>query len=231
MKRMSIACWRSHSSWPCDKNVGSKPAAIARSALTVVVLLLADQARAQTMFVQGGIVADMRRFSGQADDRVFDSNARTVMLGGGGFLTSIISAGVEVDLGTESSVAQSVTVNVAGRPEVITTTYGSRVRSIRALFGVHSPPRAIRVAAYAGLAFTALRQRIATDAPPIVLSTPPPPTEFTHLGATPVVGVDVAVTITTGVALVGMVRAHNLGLSGDPQGFTVRPGAALRVSF
>jgi hypothetical protein len=197
----------------------------------MLLLLLANPAFAQSLFVQGGIATDARRFSGQPDNRVFDANVRTITIGGGGFLTSLISAGVEVGLGAEGSVAQSVSVSVAGRPQTITTTYGSRLRTVSALFGFHSAPRMVRVAAYAGLAFTAMRQRIAADAPPIVLSAPPPPTEFTHLGATPIVGVDVAVRIAARLALVGAVRAQDLGLSSELRGFSIRPGAAIRVSF
>jgi hypothetical protein len=163
---------------------------------------------------------------------VFDANVATVMVGGGGFLTSMISAGVELDMGRESDVAQSVTVTIAGRPETVTTTYVSKRNAVSALFGIHSNgTRAIRVAAYAGLAFTAFTQRISADAPAIVLSTAPPPTEFTHLAATPSVGVDVAVAISRHVALVGVVRAQALAFGSELHGFSVRPGVAARVTF
>jgi hypothetical protein len=200
--------------------------------LLIISLVSAAPALAQAAYVQGGIATDVRRFSGEPTDRVFDGNVAAVMLGGGGFLTSMISAGVELDFGRELEVADSVSVTIAGRPETVTTTYASRRRSVSALFGIHSAERhAVRVGAYAGLAFTAFRQRIAADAPAIVLPAPPPATGFTHLAATPIVGVDVAVAISRHLAVVGVVRAQALEGGSDLRGFSVRPGVAARVSF
>ena len=202
------------------------------AALLLIALVRTTPAFAQSAYIQGGIVTDVRRFSGQPTDRVFDGNGAAMMVGGGGFLTSMISAGVELDFGTESEVAQSVTVTVAGRPETVTTMYASRRRAISALFGVHSAAgHAVRIGVYAGLAFTAFRQRIAANAPAIVLSAPPPATEFTHLAATPIVGVDVAIAVTQHLAVVGVVRAQALEFASDLRGFSVRPGVAARVSF
>jgi len=202
------------------------------AALLLMPLLCAERAFAQTAYVQGGIEMDARRFSGQPGDRVFDANLPTLMVGGGGFLTPMISAGVELDIGGESQVAQSVAVTIAGRPETVTTTYASRRRAVAALFGIHSTAtRAVRVGAYAGLAFTAFMQRISADAPAIVLNTPPPATEFTHLAAAPIVGVDVAVAVARHFALVGVVRAQALAFGSELHGFSVRPGVAARVTF
>lgn len=200
--------------------------------LLVMSLFCTDPAFAQAAYVQGGIMTDVRRFSGQPNDRVFDGNVATMMIGGGGFLTSMISAGVELDIGAESDVAQSVTVTIAARPETVTTTYASRRHAVSALFGAHSTARhAVRVGVYAGLAFTAFRQRIAANAPAIVLTAPPPATEFTHLAAAPIVGVDVAVAISSQFAVVGVVRAQGLELGSELRGFSVRPGVAVRLSF
>ena len=205
---------------------------LAAALLLIISLVGAAPALAQAAYVQGGIATDVRRFSGESTDRVFDGNVAAVMVGGGGFLTSMLSAGVELDFGAESENAESVSVTIAGRPETVTTTYASRRRSVSALFGVHSSAeRAVRVGAYAGLAFTAFRQRIAADAPAIVLPTPPPATEFTQLAATPIVGVDVAVAISRHLAVVGVVRAQALEGGSDLRGFSVRPGVAARVSF
>jgi hypothetical protein len=200
-----------------------------------VVLLLSLSASplfAQSGFVQGGLALDARRFSGQPDNRVFDANASTIMIGAGGFLTPAFSAGVEIDFAGESETSESTSVAVAGRPATVTTTFTSRRRSVAALFGVHSSAqRKVRVGAYAGLAFTALDQRIATDAPPIVLSTPPPPSEFTHRGAMPIVAVDVAIAVAPHVSIVGAVRAQSLGFGNELSGFSIRPGAAVRITF
>jgi hypothetical protein len=210
---------------------------VSMTRLTAALLLAmsvfaAEAAFAQAAFVEGGFVIDSRRFSGQPGDRVFDGNVATIMIGGGGFLTPLISASVELDLGAELATAQRVTITIAGRPEVVTTTYASRRRSVSALLGIHSPAqRTMRAGVYAGLAFTAFQQRIAADAPAIVLSAAPPPTGFTHLAATPIIGVDLAAAISRHLAVVAVVRAQGLGFSGELQGFSVRSGAALRASF
>jgi hypothetical protein len=203
---------------------------------TTLILLMvacgAARAAAQVGYVQGGMSLDARRFSGEADNRVFDANARTVWIGGGGFLTPNLSAGIELELGPDSEVTQSVTVTIAGRPETVATTYGSRRRTVSALFGVHTPARnAVRIGAYAGLAFTAFRRRIVTDVPPIVLSGPPPPAVFTDRAGNPIVGLDVAASIGRNVAVVATVRAQALDFSGELNGFSLRPGAAVRISF
>ena len=204
----------------------------AAALILFATLIAADRAFAQAGFVHAGIATAIRRFAGQPDDRVFDANVSTVLIGGGGFLTPMISAGAELDMGRESVVEQNATVTIAGRPETVTTTYASRRRAVSGLFGIHSTAaRAVRVSAYAGLAFTALRQRIASTAPPIVLPTAPPPTEFTQLATTPIVGVDVSVTIARRLAIAGVIRAQGLDFGGELHGFSVRPGVVARVWF
>ena len=127
---------------------------------------------------------------------------------------------------------QASSVTIAGRPETVTTTYTSQRRAVSALFGIHSPVNhKVRVGTYAGLAFTALRQRIASTAPAIVLNNQPPPTEFTDLAATPIVGIDVSVALTRNFAIAGVMRAQSLNFGSELHGFSVRPGAAVRVSF
>jgi hypothetical protein len=154
------------------------------------------------------------------------------MIGGGGFVTSLISAGIEFDTGRELIVTPTSSVTIAGRPETITTTYTTRRQAVSALFGIHSPGNhKVRVGTYAGLAFTAMRRRVASTAPAIVLSAPPPPTEFTDLAARPIVGVDVSVTVARNIAIVGVVRAQALDFGNELHGFSVRPAAGLRVSF
>jgi len=200
--------------------------------LILATFVFAESAFAQTAFVQGGIALDIRRFSGPPEDRVFDGNVSTVMIGVGGHLTSMISAGVEFDTGRDLVVAPTNSVTIAGRPETITTTYTSKRQAVSALFGLHSPgSHKVRVSTYAGLAFTALRRRITTTAPAIVLSAQPPPTEFTDLAATPIVGVDVSAAITRKLAIVGVMRAQALTFGSELHGFSVRPGAGVRVSF
>jgi len=200
--------------------------------LLVLAFCLPPPAFAQHAFVQGGYGVDFRRFSGQETDAVFDANAATVTFGGAGFLTTAVSAGLEVELGATSEVQQSVTLPLAGRPDIITTMYSSRRRSISAMAGFHgdaAPP--VRVGVYGGLSFLAFRRITSSDAPPVVLTDPQPPTVFTDRAVVPVVQVDVAIRLTRYLAAVGTVRARGLELTSELRGFSVQPGAVLRVTF
>jgi hypothetical protein len=55
--------------------------------LLTMLVFVADGAFAQSAFVEGGFVIDSRRFSGQADDRVFDGNVATIMIGAGDYVS------------------------------------------------------------------------------------------------------------------------------------------------
>lgn len=191
-----------------------------------------SDASAQAVFVQGGYGSDVRRFSADAGQEVFDGEASNLSLAFGGFLTPRWSIGLELDLGGSSAEARSVSVPVAGRPTTITTTYALERRTVSALAGFHRPSASrVRIGCYAGLSFSTVRREIAADAPAIVLTPPPEPSIFTDRTTAPVVGLDVAVRIVTGVAVVGSMRAQGLGLVGDLTGFSIRPGAAIRVMF
>jgi len=207
---------------------------VIRCAWLLVVALGALPATlfAQHGFVQAGYGVDVRRFSGQETDAVFDANAGTVTLGGAGFLTPAVSGGIEVELGATSEVRQSVTLTVAGRPDTITTTYTSRRRSVSALAGFHSDAgRPVRVGLYGGLTFLAFRRVTSSDAPPIVLTDPQPPTVFTDRAVAPVMQVDIAIRLGRYLAAVGTVRARGLELTSELRGFSVQPGIAVRASF
>jgi hypothetical protein len=187
---------------------------------------------AQSVFVQGAYGPDVRRFSGDDTERVFDASVPAVTIGGGGFVRPHVSLSLEADFGGTSTEARTVTLTLAGRPATITTTYGLQRRSIAALAGVHTNRDGrVHVAGYAGLAFSAVRQEVVSDAPPIVLSNPQPPTIFSGRTAEPIVGADVIVAVAGPLAVSGGVRAQGLALGGTLRGFSVRPRVGLRVSF
>jgi len=196
------------------------------------VAVMATPAFAQHGFVQGGIGVESRRFSASEDDRVFDADASTVTVGAHGFLSPRFSAGVELDLGAESSVSQSVSVVIGGRPTTVTTTFTARRRGVSALAGFHTPPdHRVRAGVYGGISFTTLRRAILSDALPIILTDPIEPAVFTDRTAGPVAGCDLAVRIAPAVAVGGSVRAQGLSLTSDLRGYSVRPAVFARVMF
>ena len=140
-------------------------------------------------------MARERRFL-QTPDRLFklhsDPNVAGVFFGGGGFLTPAVSAGAEIDSGRDVTSETGVTVPINGRAVNVVTQYVSKRRTVSGLFGIHSPKdKIIRVGAYAGLALSSFEQRIGTAASNASTGAPPP-TVFTHYGAAPIVGADVA---------------------------------------
>jgi hypothetical protein len=203
-----------------------------RPLLVVVSCLLAQDAAAQSGFVQGGSALDVKRFSHDAGTAVFDGTAGGLSIGAAGFLASRWSAGVELDISRSSTVTDTVTVAIAGRPTQIQTDYTSRRRTVSALIGFHSSrERRIQVGCFAGLSFTAFRREIVSDAPPIVLTEPAPLAVLDERVTGPMVGIDVAIRVGRAVAIVPSFRAQGLSLSGDLTGFSLRPGISGRVSF
>jgi hypothetical protein len=199
--------------------------------LLLAFLLIPAASSAQTGFLQGGYGVEVRRFSRGETDGVLDGNAGTLDAAAGAFLTPRFTASLELDLGASSSIAETVSVAVAGRPSSITTTYESRQRSAAAMAGFHSSSsRRVRVAVYGGLAFISFRREVSSDAPRIVLSASPPPAVFIDRTVAPAVGLDVAARLAPRLDLVGSVRAHGIPLA-NIDGFCVRPAALLRVTF
>jgi len=189
-------------------------------------------ASGQAGFVQGGYGTDLRRFSANEDQRVFDGAAGSVLLGGGAFVTSRWTVGVELDLGQESTESRSVTVPVSGLPTTVTTAFSLDRRTLSALAGFHTTPAgAVVIGVYGGLSFSSVRRTIASDAPPVVVTTAPEPSVFVDRTTGPIAGVDVAVRIAPHLSVVGGLRAQGLTLTGELTGFSVRPFAAARVGF
>ena len=194
-------------------------------------LLIPALSSAQTAFVQGGYGIESRRFSRGEIAGVLDGDAGTLTAAAGAFLTSRFSASLELDLGRSSSTDDVVSIAVAGRPTTVTTTFVSRQRSAAALAGLHSSGgRRARIGVYAGLTFISFRREVSSDAPPIVLSVPPPAAVFVDRTVSPVVGADVEVRLAPRLALVASMRAHGIALT-DVDGFRIRPAALLRLTF
>jgi hypothetical protein len=201
-------------------------------ALTAVVcLLVAGTASAQSGFVEGAIGREVKRFSSEPGERLFDGTASDVAIGAAGFLTPHWTIGLEVDVGGRSTVRRSSQVTVSGRPTTIDTDYSIERRSAAALVGYHTAPRRVRLGYYAGWSFTFTRREIASTAPPIVVTNPPAVSVFTDRVAGLVVGIDAAIALTDHIALVPTFRAQAVALSPDLTGHSYRPGIGARVTF
>jgi hypothetical protein len=200
--------------------------------LSAALAVLASDAAAQTVFLQAGYGSDLRRFSADDAERVFDGAAVNIGLAFGGFLTDRVAAMIDMELGGSTTEARTVSLPIAGRPTTIITQYRMERRTWSALAGVHTTrTRRVQLGVYAGLAFSSVRREVSSDAPPIVLSEPPEAAVFTDRTADPVVAADVAIRLGGPFSLLGGIRAQGLALSGDLRGITIRPRVAVRIDF
>jgi hypothetical protein len=198
---------------------------------TLLCVLVSSTAFGQSGFVQGSFAREIKRFSGEPGEAVYDATTNGGVVGGAGFLAPHWTVGLELDLGGTSTTRRSATVTISGRPTTVNTDYSIRRRSVSALVGYHTAPRRVRLGYYAGWSFSRVRREIASDAPPIVLTEPSEPTVFDDRPAGFVLGVDAVIEIVPHVAVVPSLRAQGLKLSGDLDGQSFRPGIGARVSF
>jgi hypothetical protein len=200
--------------------------------MALIVVLTAGHASAQSVFIQGSVGADIKRFSGEPGTSVFDGTAGAYAIGIGGHVTPHWTVGAELDVGTRSTSTTTVSVSVSGEIRDIHNSYTSDRRGASALVGYHtSPHRGVQIAYYAGLSFSTFRREITSDAGEIVLQTPAPTSLYTDRLAGPIVGVDVAIRLASHLWLVPALRVQGLALGGDLGGHSIRPNIGARVSF
>lgn len=203
-----------------------------RTAALLLCLIVAQEAAAQSVFVEGAFSREVKRFSHEGDRSAFDGTASGFSIGVAGLIATRWSVGVEFDRGGRSTVTETVSVTISGRPREIHTSYTSRRRSVSAVAGFHTPSdRLVQVGCYVGLSFTAFRREISSDAPAIVLEQPAPLAVYEERITGALVGIDAAIRISRHFAVVPALRAQGLSLSGDLTGFSLRPSIGGRVTF
>jgi hypothetical protein len=203
-----------------------------KSACVLAVLLAPSIASGQSLFVQGSAGREIKRFSGEPENAVFDTTAAAVAIGGSGYVRPHWTVGVELDLGRRSTTTQTTSVLVSGQRRDIHTHYTLQRRSASALIGYQtSAHHAVQIGYYAGLSFSKVSREIASDAGTIVLQTPQAASIYTDRVVGAIVGVDVAIRIAPHAAVVPSLRAQGLALGGDLNGHSIRPGIGARIDF
>jgi hypothetical protein len=203
-----------------------------KSAGLLAILLVPSTASGQSFFVQGGGGREIKRFSGEPENAVFDATATVVVIGVSGYVRPHWTLGVELDLGGRSATSRTTSVTVSGRLRDIHTQYTLQRRSASALIGYQtSAHHAVQVGYYAGLSFSTVTREIASDADTIVLQTPPAASIYRDRVVGAVAGVDVAIRVAPHVAIVPALRAQGLALGGDLNGHSIRPSLGARISF
>ncbi len=205
---------------------------VVKRLLALMLLLSASGASAQSVFVQGTVGAEIRRFSGEAGTSIFDATTRAFAIGIGGLIMPHWSLGVEVDFGGRSSATTTTIVAISGQPRNISTTYSSERRSLSALAGYQtSVHRGIQFGYYIGLTFSTFSRAVASDADQVILQAAAPGSLYSDRLSNAILGVDAAIRVAPHVWLVPAVRVQALPIGADLNGHSVRPSLGVRVTF
>jgi hypothetical protein len=210
-------------------------------ALFLAVLALPSSASAQLVFIQGSVVADIKRFDDEAGQSAYDGTARALAFGIGHNITSHWFFSAEVDLGARSTRTTTTDVVViSGASRVIHNSYSSQRRSIAALAGYRTAPqRRVQLGYYGGVCFTTLRREIASDAAAVVLQdaaalgldTFPVTSRYEDRLTGPIVGFDAAFRTGPHVAIVAALKAQGLKVGEELGGHSIRPAIGARIAF
>lgn len=203
-----------------------------RFALVIGFIALTSSVSAQSIFVQGSVGADIRRFSADPEKSAFDGNATAGAFTVGSEFISHWVVAADMDLGGRSTRTTTTSVVFSGKALEIHNSYRSERRSISALAGYRTGDHwRIRVGYYAGVSFTTFRREIVSDAESIVLQSPAPGSIYDQRLTGPVVGIDAAIRAGKHVAIVPAVRAQGLRIGTELGGHSVRPSIGARISF
>jgi hypothetical protein len=220
-----------------DRNDGTRGhSALIRATIGALIgaALLAADAAAQPVLVGAGYHREVKRFSGDPDLNVLDTQANGVHVAVGTSVTPRFLVSLEVAFNGESTRTRTTSVVLGGRPLNVTTHYRNQLNTVSALAGVQGPPAGrLRLTYLAGLTFAHVRRRIDPEGRAPILDPAPPPTasELVDNVAAPTVGLNAAIEVARHVSFVASLRAHALRLSADLAGFSIRPGAGVQFVF
>ena len=200
--------------------------------LGLTFLAFASSASAQSLFAQGSVGVDVRRFSAEPEKSPYDGTGSTFAFGGGAELIGHWVVSAEADFGSSTTTSTQTSVVFNGQTLTVHTSYSAERRSVSALAGYRSDShRRWRIGYYGGVSFTNLRREIVSDAESIVLQAPAPGSIYDQRLTSAIVGLDVAVRVTAHLAIVPALRAQGLTIGTELGGYSVRPSIGGRVSF
>jgi hypothetical protein len=206
------------------------------SIVPIIFVGLTTEASAQTAFVSGGFLDDIKRYSsaGTGPD-VYDGAAAGGYLGAGAFITRRFSAEFELGFTGDTTTQVNVPLLVNGSTTNFTTTYMTRLTTYSALFAVHTAPFSRVHLSYRG-GVTIVHHRRVIVPPQILPASPdantvPMPTTITENVTGPTAGIDADFLIAPRFAIVGALRVTRFTVATDLSAFSVRPMVGARISF
>jgi outer membrane protein with beta-barrel domain len=205
---------------------------VLKCCLVLALLGCASSASAQSVFAQGSVGVDVRRFSAEPEKSPYDGTAPTFMFGGGAEFIGHWVATAEADFGSSTTTSTQTSVVFNGQTLTVHTSYSAERRSVSALAGYRSDGhRRWRVGYYGGVSFTNLRREIVSDAESVVLQAPAPGSVYDQRLTSAIVALDVAIRVGAHLAIVPALRAQGLTIGTELGGYSIRPSIGGRVSF
>jgi hypothetical protein len=201
-------------------------------------LCVPGEASAQAGFISGGFLYDIKRYSGDESQNVYDGQAAGGFVGVGAFVAKRLSAEFEMGLSRDTTTTVSTPVVIAGMGTVdFNTVYTTRLQTYSALFAVHTAPsERLHLSYRGGVTFVHHRREIL---PPNILpvnpqtpsTIPATPTVLIENVAGPTAGIDADVILSQRFAIVGALRVHAFRIATDLSAFSIRPMVGARVTF
>jgi hypothetical protein len=205
-------------------------------AISLALFLLASgPARAQglsSVHVSGGVLADVKRFSGDPDEDTLGGEAIGGTVAAGARVSERweLSIAVDVPRATEDVQERSIVLRLV-RLDVQSITR-NRPITVSALARIQ--PRdtgRARIGYIAGLSFIGLRQRFSIVAPPEAPSSLVPETVRTvDYSAAPTAGVDVLIPVSSHLAVVPAFQA-TVFRGSETSALLLRPRVSARWTF
>lgn len=186
----------------------------------------------ETVYVTGGVFADVKRFSGDPATNVLNGDGFGGSVAVGTHLAARwdLEAGFDASGFTETTHSHSLTV----RRDTVTlqSITRNRAMSFAALVRYHTAPRGrLQIGYLGGLQFLRLQRQFETEGP---ADTPasllPKPLDLVDYGAAPVVGVDVRIGITGRLYIIPALHVSAFQFR-DVSGLLVRPRIGVRWAF
>jgi hypothetical protein len=202
--------------------------------LFFAAMLVATDAAAQSIVLTAGYYRENKRFSGDPEMNVLDTDANGLQLAVGTLVIPRCIVELEVGVSGGSSLERSTIVSYLGQNVDIRTQYSSKLTTWSALVGLRGAAAGrFQLTYLGGVTFFHVTRRITPNSQTVIVQPVPPPTTSTTVDniAGPTIGVDAAIRATQHFAVVFLVRAQALRISSDLAGFTVRPGVAAQFSF
>jgi hypothetical protein len=200
-----------------------------RQCLTLVFMLLASPASAQSVWIGGAVQRDVQRFpQDEVAPNRLDGASTGWRVSSAVWLWNHLPVVVEWSDAGAIEDARTTRVDVDGRAIVITSRFRHQTRALTALAGYgHEVASRVRIAYLLGVAFTRARREFTSNAPGVVLVRP---SDRTVSGSAAIVdrfermtgGIDLQLRIHRRVHILTGARAQQIELQPDTSGWSVR---------